>query len=136
MAISTVVSVIEQFLHPALGLCSLELITTTHSGLAVYTRPRGTANVDAFGVHVTLTSWPAGFGLVDTQAGPAFFDRTVIKLGTTKTLQGGPVISADYLETKLIEAHMMFSETAPQTAEVWTAPGTVARVEWILLFGP
>jgi hypothetical protein len=129
---STLVTVIGQFLHPPLGLCSLQLVTQTHRDRVVYTRVRGPLQVDAFGIHVVITDFPAGYGRRDVTAGPVEFDTRVMEIAALHTLLNASLYS-DRLESRRGSNTLMFSEAAPQSVEVWTAPGLTASVYWVLL---
>jgi hypothetical protein len=132
---SNVVPIIGQFLHPPIGLCALELITDTHSDRVVYTRPRGPVQVDAFGIEVVVTSWPPGYG-VDSSTGREIFDRTVIHLEVLHKLADGSTLFTDDVETRNGSLRLMFTESFPESVSVWTSPGVVASVRWILLLVP
>jgi hypothetical protein len=126
--------VIQQFLHPPIGLCSLEEITTTHSGEAVYQRIRGPVNVDAFGINVLVTDWPAGYGF-DERGVALRFDRTMIIIDVLHDLFDASQLFTDQVETNLGTTTLMFSESFPRSCTVWTPPGVTATVSWLLLLG-
>jgi hypothetical protein len=130
--VSVVVSVIGQFLHPPVGIMRLERVTDTHQNKQVYTRPRGPVVVDAFGIRVGVTSWPAGFGVREVTAGPIEFDRRVVEVAAHHTLLNGELYT-DRLETSRGIATLLFSESFPQSVEVWTAPGIIAGIDWLLV---
>lgn len=124
--------VIQQFLHPPIGLCTLELAADPHSGRSVYQRPRGPLLVDAFGINVQIYSWPAGYGF-DERGVALRFDRTMIILDILHDLLDGSQVFTDQLETNLSTATLMFNESFPRSCTLWTPPGVLARVYWVLL---
>ena len=132
MSAGGLVTVIGQFLHPPIGLCSLELAADPHVDNAVYQRVRGPILVDAFGINVQVYDWPAGYGHIDT-AGLVEFDRTVIKINVLHDLFDSSQLWTDNLETSRYTVTMMFAESFPRSVDVWTAPGVTARVSWLLL---
>lgn len=128
------VGVIQQFLHPPIGLCSLEEANADHVDRVVYTRTRGPIDVDAFGIRVSIFSWPEGYG-VDESTTALVFDRDVIRVNVLHGMLDGSSVFTDQLDTRRGSVTVMFTESFPKSVEVWTSPGIHAVVDWVLLLG-
>lgn len=128
----TNVGIIQQFLHPPIGLCTLEEASADHVDRVVYTRPRGLVDVDAFGIRVSIFSWPAGYG-VDESTTALVFDRDVIRVNVLHGLLDGSSVFTDQLDTRRGSVTLMFTESFPKSVEIWTSPGIHATVQWVLL---
>lgn len=132
---SNPVSIIQQFLHPPIGLCVLEPLPGNPygpGGLVGLQRIRGPVNVDAFGIRWLITSYPAGYG-VDVGAAVNFFDRTVLSIGVQHQLFSGTIIVTEQLDTRLAAGHLMFQESFPYIVDVQLAPGVEANFWWLLV---
>src|SRR5690242_17668138 len=110
---STPVSIIQQFLHPPVGLTRLEALPANpYSGLNGLQRIRGPVNVDAFGIRWLITAFPPGYG-VTPAAGDNKFDRPVIDIAVRHQLLSGEVVTTSQMESIRAAGTMMFEESFP-----------------------
>lgn len=127
------VSIIQQFLHPPVGLQTRELIAGgPFTGLQAFTRVRGPINVDAFGIRWLITSFPPGYG-VTPAAGDNLFDRQVIEIAITHKLFDGSLVVTEQSGFRRAAGSFLFNESFPWIVDVELAPGVAADFWWLLV---
>jgi hypothetical protein len=130
---STSLGVIQQFLHPPIGLCTLEAIAGgPYTGLHGFTRPRGIRNLDAMGFYWLITSIPDGYGL-NIGAFANYYDRDVLSIEVVTRMLDGTDTLTQSVSTRLNQGHIMFDESFPQVVDVLVQPFVEAEFSWVLL---
>jgi len=131
---SNPVSIIQQFLHPPIGLCVQEALPGNPypDGIHALQRIRGPVNVDAFGLRWLIASSPPGYG-IDIGAAVNFFDRTILQIGVQHRLFDGTIVTTQQLDTRLAQGHVMFDESFPYVVDVQLPPGVTADFWWLLV---
>ena len=133
MTVPNPTGVIQQFLHPPLGLLRREAIPGgPFTGLRTHTRTRGPVGVDAFGFRYNVVQFPSGYG-VDELAGQNTFDRTVIWLTIQHRLLDGEDINSGALQLRAASEQVLFNEALPQRVIVEAAPGIAYDAWWLLV---
>jgi hypothetical protein len=133
MAANPVVGVIQQFLHPPVGLCSLEAIAGgPYSGLNAFNRIRGPVNVDAFGIAWLITAAPDGYGL-NIGASVNFYDRDVLSIGIVNRFFDASLNVTQTFDTSLVAGYVMFNESFPYVVDCLLQPFVEAEFSWVLL---
>jgi len=126
------VSIIQQFLHPPVGLLVKEVIPgNPHSGLNGLQRIRGLTNVDAFGIAWLVTFAPAGYG-VSPRAGTNVYDRPVIDIAVQHRFLDGSLNITFQQSYDLVAGHILFEESFPYIVDVELGPGVQADLHWLL----
>lgn len=129
---STPVSIIQQFLHPPIGLLVLEALPANpYSGLNGLQRIRGPINVDAFGIRWQIVGYPAGYG-VTPRAGDNQFDRPVIEVAVQHQLLDSTLVVTEQSFFDRAAGHVLFNESFPYIIDVELAPGITADLFWLL----
>jgi hypothetical protein len=129
---SSTTSIIQQFLHPPLGITRLEAIPNgPFSGINAFDRPRGAARVDAFGIRWLIQSFPPGYGIT-VGAGNNFFDRQVINIALRHQLLDSEIVVSAELESRAAAGHLLFEESFPYLVDVQCAPGITTNLWWML----
>jgi len=127
------VSIIQQFLHPPVGLLVRELIPGgPFSGLNGFQRIRGPVNVDAFGIRWLILSAPAGYGVTPT-AGQNLFDRTVMNLAVRHRLLDGEIVVTEETFERSATGQTLFGESFPYIIDMFGAPGVIYSAWWLLV---
>jgi hypothetical protein len=126
------VSVIEQFLHPPLGVLTREIIPGLASGSGVLTRPRGPVPVDAFGVTFTFFTVPAGYGY---QLGNIReYDVRMLQLSVVHTLLDGHSIVSENFNVNSDNLPILWAVALPTQIQYYIAPGVQVQFWWLLAF--
>jgi hypothetical protein len=130
---STNVSVIQQFLHPPVGLTALEALSgNPYSGLVALDRVRGPVRVDAFGIRWLITGYPDGYG-VTPRAGNNAFDRNVIEIAIVHQTLDSNLVVSEQVQSYFAAGTLMFEESFPYVVDVELAPGIEANLYWVLI---
>lgn len=133
---STAIGVIEQFLHPPIGLVRLEHIpvfpTSSSHGLQ---RIRGTRFVDAYGIRVLVQDFPAGYGFVNDGIG-ALFDRTMWQASVDHLLFDNTIATTQRFDTKQGLVYFLFNESFPYFVNIVPSPGVTLDAWWMLRLFP
>lgn len=127
------VSIIQQFLHPPVGLLVREHIPGgPFTGLHAFDRPRGPTRVDAFGIRWLITAFPAGYGVTPT-AGQNRFDRDVMNIAVRHQLLDGEIIVTEEVFMRSATGELLFAESFPFIVDIEGAPGITYDVWWLLV---
>lgn len=127
------VSIIQQFLHPPIGLCTLEVISgAPFSDVVAVDRPRGLVRTDAFGIRYLVTFSPPGYGISDG-AGSNHFDRPVVEIATRHQLLDGEIIVTSQQAYDTASGTVMFEESFPYIVNLLFSPGIEASLWWVLV---
>lgn len=127
------VSIIQQFLHPPIGLCTLEVISgAPFTDLVAVDRPRGLVRTDAFGIRYLITFSPDGYGITPA-AGSNVFDRPVVEIATRHQLLSGDIIVTSQQTYSTASGTLMFEESFPYIVDLLFSPGIEASLWWVLL---
>lgn len=127
------VGVIQQFLHPPIGLCQLSLLAGGPYGAGDYTltRPSGPLQVDAFGLlySVVLEDAHVGirYGILD------YFDERVVQLIVHHRMLSGETVITQSLEGYADSGLMMFIEALPFEVLARVGIGFSVDFYWVLL---
>jgi hypothetical protein len=133
--VAQTVGVIQQFLHPPVGLLSRSVIVgSPFSDYHLFTRTVGPIGVFAFGIAWALDTWPAGYG---REGGVIsnMFDRDVLKMTVFHRLADGSDVRTEEVRTRLQASYILFSESFPFSVATELSPGVTATFYWLLL-GP
>jgi len=125
-------TVISQFLHPPLGLLSIEALSgNPYSGYTLLNRPAGPIGVNAFGIMWAAESWPDGYGrnsmFIDTD-----FDRRILRVQVYHILFDGTGVVSEFLDTNRQTGYMLFNESFPFSVGTEWQPGVVGSFYWLL----
>lgn len=125
-------SVIQQFLHPPLGLLSIEALSgNPYSGYNLFTRTAGPVGVNAFGIMWAAESWPDGYGrnalVIDTD-----FDRNILRIQIYHTLLDSTGVVSEFLDTNRQTGYMLFNESFPFSVGTEWQPGVAGSFYWLL----
>jgi len=127
------VSIIQQFLHPPVGLLVREVIPgAPFSGLRAFDRPRGLTRVDAFGIRWLVTFAPAGYGVTPT-AGQNRFDRDVMNIAVRHQLLDGEIVVTEEVFMRSATGQLLFAESFPFIVDIEAAPGVEFSAWWLLV---
>jgi hypothetical protein len=136
VTIPTATGVIEQFLRPPLGLITLEHIPQFPSFVDQHLqRVRGPLFVDAYGIRVLVSAFPAGYGIVNNLTGTNIFDRTVWSVGVETLLLGGEIITEQVQPSREAAGFVAFVSAFPFFVHVVPAPGIQLDAWWMLRLG-
>jgi hypothetical protein len=127
------VSVIQQFLHPPLGVLSIEALSgNPYSGYNLLTRTAGPIGVNAFGLMWATETWPAGYGApVGTIAGP--FDRVMLKIVVFHVLFDTTGVRSQIINTREQTGFVLFDESFPFSVGTEWSPGVTGSFYWLLV---
>jgi hypothetical protein len=133
---STAIGIIEQFLHPPIGLVRLEHIpefpSSSSHGLQ---RIRGTRYVDAYGIRVLVLSAPPGYGFVNDGIG-AFYDRTMWQGSVDHLLFDNTIATTQRFDSNQGLIYFLFNESFPYFVNIVPSPGVQLDAWWMLRFFP
>lgn len=127
--------VINFFLHPPLGVMTLEHIPTapfTGPVQVALNRPRGPVHTDAFGIVWSVTAEAAGVGRVDGIQ--TEFDERVVEIVVSHILLDGTPIVSQRVVSWLDSGFMLFSEALPYDLNVRIGPPFQVDFWWVLIF--
>jgi|ERR1041385_5261741 hypothetical protein len=127
------VSIVQQLLHPPLGLCTLEPIAggPFAGGTYAFNRPRGPVNTDAFGLVWSTTLVAIGVG---GTPGLVFeYEDRVIELAAHYVLLDGTPVIGQRVASNLDNGMMLFQEALPQGVDVIVGPPFAVDLWWVLL---
>jgi hypothetical protein len=130
---STPTSVIQQFLHPPVGLMRAELIAAgPFSSDFTLSRPRGPIGTDAFGFRWLVVQAPGGYG---TTQGPGFlvFDRVVLQVAVVHQLLDGSTAITAELATDRNSGFFLFNESLPLNVHCIASPGVFVDMSWLVV---
>jgi hypothetical protein len=126
------VGVIQQFLHPPIGVLAREVIAGgPFSGYHSFQRVRGPVGVDAFGIGWSLETWPAGYGTFGDPVG-VFFDRNVLELRVLHRFFDGSDAWTQRVESDSQVGFVLFNEALPWLVRTQLAPGVTGSYFWLV----
>lgn len=126
------VSVVQQFLHPPIGLLAREVIAGgPFSAYNSFQRVRGPVGVDAFGIGWDLEDWPDGYG---TSGEPValVFDRTVLVLRILHRFFDGSDAWTQVATVRNQTGFVLFDEALPWLVRTNLSPGVSASFWWLV----
>lgn len=123
-------SVIEQFLHPPLGVLVREIIPGLAAGSGSLTRPRGPVPVDAFGMTFDFITVPAGLGFVVGNFNE-YFDR-ILQLSVVHTLLDGHSVVSESFDLHQDAQPIVFEQALPTRVDYFIAPGVSVQFFWLV----
>jgi len=130
--LSSTIGIIQQFLHPPVGLLIREEIPGgPHHGSVSFSRPRGGIQLDAFGVLFVIVESPPGYGIVQG-AGNNFYDRDVVDIAVIHQLLDGGLVTSQEETFRVATGYTLFNQSFPRNIAVDIAPGIGARLWWLL----
>lgn len=130
---STDVSIIQQFLHPPLGLLLREALSgNPYSGYNLLTRTVGPIGVNAFGLAWAVDSYPPGYGAPVGSIGSGF-DRTMLKLRVIHLLIDSSDLRSQELDTNHGVGYILFNESFPLSVQSEWSPGVEGSFYWLLV---
>jgi hypothetical protein len=133
---STPLGVIEQFLHPPIGLVRREHIGVTAPGAdQTLTRVRGTRFVDAYGLELIVQDSPPGYGSTSDSTGVTY-DRRMWSAAVFHLLLDNQIVQTQLFETQRGDAYFLFNESFPYSVHVHPAPGVSLDMFWLLRLFP
>lgn len=126
------VSIIQQFLHPPLGLLSIEALAgNPYSGYNLLTRNSGPIGVNAFGIMWAAETWPAGYGrnagVIDTD-----FDRRILRIRVYHVLFDSTGVESQTIDTNVQTGYTLFSESFPFSIGTEWNVGVTGSFYWLL----
>lgn len=124
------VGVIEQFLHPPIGVCTL-LFEGSHTGSVAISRPAGPVGVDAFGILYSVTLEPPGAGQLIGQS--VIYEQRVVQVVVDHTMIGGINVISQRYEGYEDSALIMFTQALPTDVRLWITPGFEIDVYWVVI---
>jgi hypothetical protein len=129
---STAIGIIEQFLHPPIGLVRLEHIAEfpTSSAQALQ-RIRGTRFTDAYGIRILVLDAPPGYGLVADATG-THYDRTMWSGSVDHLLFDNTIAKTQEFQTNDALRYFLFDESLPYFVHIQPAPGVTLDAWWLL----
>lgn len=130
-----IVPILEQILHPPLGLLQRELISGLFSGAGDLTRPAplpGPFNhVNAYGLSWTFFTIPAGFG--STPGTPILYEERMLQLSTIHTDLGGHDLISEWHAFFSDGVYWLWENPGPTRVHYEIAPGVQVTFFWLLL---
>lgn len=130
----TDVNVINFFLHPPLGVMTLEHIPSAPlgpGGTYALNRPRGPVNTDAFGLLWSVTGEALGVG--KTVGIQTEFEERVIEIVVSHQLLDATFVISQRLTSTLDSGFMLFSEALPYDVNVMLGPPFQVDLYWVLV---
>jgi len=125
-------SVIQQFLHPPLGLLSLSALPANpYSDYHLFTRPAGPVGVNAFGILWSAESWPAGYGR-NSMTIDSDFDRRILRIQVYHVLLDSTGVVSEWHDTNRQTGYILFNESFPLSVGTEWSPGVVGSFYWLL----
>jgi hypothetical protein len=124
------VSVIQQFLHPPLGLLTRELISGTFSGDGSLNRPLMSSGVDAFGLVFSFFTVPTQIGL--TLGSVIEYEPRMVQLAVIHTLLDSHEVVSEYANFSQEEVPFLWSVALPTRIEYSIYPGVEIVFHWLL----
>lgn len=126
-------SVIQQFLHPPLGLLSIEALSgNPYSDYTLLSRTAGPVGVNAFGIMWAAESWPDGYGrnggVIDTD-----FDRRILRIQIYHVLLDSTGVVSEVVDTNRQTGYHLFNESFPLSVGTEWSPGVVGSFYWLLV---
>jgi hypothetical protein len=122
--------VIQQFLHPPVGLLTRELIAPALTGAGTLTRTRGPVGVDAFGIEISFFTIPAAFGRV--LGAVDRFENRIIQLTVQHTLVDGHLVDTEVFDV-YSEGIILFTESLPTSIAFDVTVGCTVIGHWLLV---
>jgi len=133
--IGPVIGVIQQFLHPPVGILQREIIEPQHIvGRASFQRVRGPIGVEAMGIGFESEEIPAGYGGV-FKAGNVEYDRRIATIRVLHLLRDGSQEWTQEIVTNSARGYILFIESFPWLVDTELAPGVVGTWYWLLALG-
>jgi len=126
-------SIIQQFLHPPLGLLSIEALGgNPYSDYNLLQRTAGPIGVNAFGIMWSAESWPDGYGrnggVIDTD-----FDRRILRIQIYHVLLDSTSVVSEFIDTNRQTGYHLFNESFPFSVGTEWSPGVVGSFYWLLV---
>lgn len=126
------IGVIQQFLHPPIGVCSLSLIAGgPYSGQGTLTRPSGPVGVDAFGIVYSVVTEPLGVGSV--VGGQTIFEVRVCQLVVRHQMLSSEIVVTQLVNGSADSDLTMFTEALPHDVLFTVTTGFTVDFFWVLL---
>jgi len=122
--------VIQQFLHPPLGVMTTETIPGLYTGNGIQNRPRGPINIDAFGVQVNLAIVPAGLGY--TLGAVRVYEDRLCQLAVIHNLLNGTPVVSETFEIFTDGQICLWKEALPSELLFSILPGVYVSFAWLL----
>jgi len=130
---SSDVSIIQQFLHPPLGLLQFEALGgNPYSGYNLLTRTVGPIGVNAFGLAWAAETWPAGYG-APVGFISSGFDRTILKIRVFHVLLDTNSLESQLIDTNEQAGYILFNESFPFSVATEWSPGVTGSFYWLLV---
>jgi hypothetical protein len=126
--------VISFFLHPPLGLMTLEHIPSapfTGPTTVALNRPRGPQNTDAFGILWSVTAEALGVGLIPGLQ--TEYEERVLEIIVSHQLLDGSFIISQRVVSNLDSGFVLFNEALPYDLNVKIGPPFQVDFSWVLV---
>lgn len=127
---SNPLGVIEQFLHPPLGIMSSEVIPGLFTGDGVLSRPRGPVPTDAFGMRFSFITVPAGFGF--KLGAVKEYESRILQLAVEHTMIDGHGIISQVADFRSDNLPFLFDLALPLQVHFSIVPGVSVQFFWLL----
>lgn len=129
----TDVNVINFFLHPPLGVMTLEHIPSApfSGGEYALNRPRGPVNTDAFGILWSVSAAAVGTGLIPGLQ--TEYEERVVEITVGHILLDSTYVISQRLASGLDSGFMLFSEALPYDVNVMVGPPFLVDFYWVLV---
>jgi len=126
-------TVIQQFLHPPIGLMRLEHVAgAPFTGLKAFDRRRPGRGTDAYGIRWIVLSSPPGYGITPG-ASANRFDRIVVTIGIHYQLLDGELVTVQSEESNAAAGFTLFNESFPLNVALEAAPGIEIDLWWLVI---
>lgn len=127
------ITLIQQFLHPPLGVMGLQLITGSPlgAGTHVLTRPAGPVGVDAFGILYSVVLEPPGVG--STVGESTIFELRVVQAVVHHQMLTSEMVISQVLEGFRDSDLLLFQEAIPHDVTLFITTGFSIDVFWVLV---
>ena len=127
------VSIIQQFLHPPVGLMTREVISGgPYSGYNSFQRVRGPVGVDAFGIGWDIEEVPDGYGSFGDPLA-VIYDRQVLTMRVLHRLFDGSDAWTQAVFANEQNGYILFNESFPWLIRTLLSPGVTASFYWLLV---
>lgn len=125
------VGVVQQFLHPPIGLLRRETIAIDQTGYHSYQRVRGPVGVDAFGIGWNINTWPSGYGTFDSPI-DVLFDRAVVQIRVLHRFLDGSDAWTQTTDSNEQVGFILFKEALPWLVRTLLSPGVAGDFYWLV----
>ncbi len=124
------IPIIDQLVHPSLGLLSKSLpFTLGPGGTGALVPPQNPLVALTYGIRWTIFTIPAGYG--KTTQNPDVYQDPFLQLSSVYTIIGGDDITVQTEQEKIDDSQYFWNEPLPTEILYWIAPGVTIVFNWL-----